>query len=162
MKLVWMASAFFAVAFGIIVLLKYLFLAQYDIEGVRASSALVGALLVGKVVVILNKTSLGTRFRASAVALDVFYRSIIYSIACLLVVFGENVVHGWIDTGSIGSGVSHVLHAFDGNRFAATGVCVFLSFMVYNLFSELARHIGWKETLALLFGRRGNDKASAP
>ncbi len=162
MKLVWLASAFFAVAFGVIVLLKYLILAQYEIEGVRASSALLGALLVGKVVVILNKTSLGNRFRARAVALDVFYRSLVYTFFCLLVVFGENLVHGWIETGSIGAGFSHVLHAFNGNHFAATGVCVFLSFIVYNLFSELARHIGWKETLNFLFRSQDDDKAASP
>ena len=78
-KQVWMASAFFFIGFSIIGLLKYLFLAEYHIHTVKFSKAFVFALVVGKVVVVLDKTPFGNRFRQHAVALDVFYRSLIYS-----------------------------------------------------------------------------------
>jgi hypothetical protein len=61
-KQVILVTLYFMVCFAILLALKKLFLAQYEVEFYGVSAAIVSALLIGKVVVLLDHTSAGNRF----------------------------------------------------------------------------------------------------
>ena len=56
-KALWLLTIYFAVWFGMLVLVKRLLLAQYQIEFRGASLALVGALVTAKVVIVMEHVS---------------------------------------------------------------------------------------------------------
>ena len=69
-KAVGLVTLYFLFCFGIILTLKKLFLADYQIEFYALSVAVVSALIAAKVVVTLDHTRAGTRFDASRALVD--------------------------------------------------------------------------------------------
>lgn len=65
-KEVGVGTLYFLIWFGIILTLKKLMLEAYPIEFYGFSTAVVGALIVAKVVVVLDKTQAGTRVGCSS------------------------------------------------------------------------------------------------
>ena len=83
---VGLVTLYFLLWFGFILTLKKLLLATYDIEFYALSSAVVGALIVGKVVVVLDKTRAGTRFDSNhSLGGAALYKTMIYSLGTALV-----------------------------------------------------------------------------
>ena len=136
------ATLYFLCCFLLIILLKKLLLAQYDIAFYGLSAAVFGALLIGKVVVVLDKTRAGTRFESShPVAVSVLYKTLVYSTVVLLVVAAEKLVHAYRESGALGTAIAEVWHGRDRNRILATILCVALTFTAYNLFSVINRRL---------------------
>lgn len=80
-KEVGFVTLYFFFCFGIILTLKKLMLEPYDIEFYAFSTAVVGALIVAKVVVVLDKTRAGTRFDDShPLGAAALYKAMIYSV----------------------------------------------------------------------------------
>jgi hypothetical protein len=70
LKEVGLVTLYFLFCFGIILTLKKLFLAEYQIKFYALSGAVISALIAGKIVVVLDKTRAGTRFdRSCGIAL---------------------------------------------------------------------------------------------
>jgi hypothetical protein len=152
LKEVGIVTLYFLICFGIILLLKKLFLAEYKVEFNALSAAVIGALVIGKVVVILDKTAIGNRFqRSHAAFIDVFYRSLVYTFFVALVVAAEKVFHASHETDDFVSAVLHALEKTDINHFWATVIGVFLSFVGFNVFSTISRHLGKGELVRLFF-----------
>ncbi len=143
-------SLYFLFCFSIVLLLKKLFLASYGIEFYGLSKAIVGALILGKVVLILDKTSLGNRFQNNPIYIDVIYRSLVYASIVFLVLLAEQTFHLYQESGSFKSAIIERYGSRDLNYFIATNLCVFLSFIVYNVFTAIDRHLG-KGKLKKLF-----------
>src|SRR5689334_16442722 len=68
----------FFVWFGVLVLLKRLYLAEYEIKFKGLSLAFVGALVVAKVVVVMEHFSLGQWIRSHPAFIDVLLRTLLY------------------------------------------------------------------------------------
>ena len=88
-------TLYFLCCFLLIIALKKLFLMQYQIEFYGLSSAVVGALIVGKVVVVLDHTRAGDRFRNHQGYINVIYKSTVYTLVVLLVGLGERLFHAY-------------------------------------------------------------------
>jgi hypothetical protein len=78
-KQIGIVSLYFACCFGVMMVFKRLILAQYEIEFRGVTFAIIGALVVAKVVVILEKVSLGQWVRNRPVAVDVILRTLLYT-----------------------------------------------------------------------------------
>src|SRR6516164_9695850 len=78
LRAVLVTTLYFAFCFGLLVLLKRLYLAEYQIEFRGLSLALVGALVAAKVVLVLEHVSLGQWIRAHPVMLEVVLRTLLY------------------------------------------------------------------------------------
>jgi hypothetical protein len=137
-----LATLYFLCCFLLVVLLKRLFLAQYEIASYGLSAAVFGALIVGKVVAVLERTRAGTRFEDShPVALSVLYKTLIYSTAVLLVVATEKVFHAYRESDALATAVAEVWHGRDRNHILATVLCVGLAFTAFNLVSAINRRL---------------------
>jgi hypothetical protein len=143
MKQVGIVTLYFMVCFAMVLTLKKLFLAQYAVEFYGISVALVGALVLGKVVVVLDHTKIGNRLdRTHAVWVGALYKTLIYTAITFLVVVAEKVFHAWRETGQPVESLYHVWEHRDRNVWLATVICFGLAFAGYNLFSAIDRRLG--------------------
>lgn len=153
---------YFFVAFLLIFTLKMLYLAEHAIGFPAVAKALVGALLVGKVVVVLEKTAFGSRFRHHSVAVDVAYRSSLYTAAIMVVLSGERIYEGYGEAGHLVGAWSYALETADLMRFFGNLLGVYLAFVGYNLLSALATFMGRERLILFLFSRRGRHRDRVP
>ena len=137
--------------FAIVLLLKKLFLAQYNIKFYGLSIAVLGALVVGKVLVILEKTRLVNLFRNRRLYLNVLFKTFLYIFGYFVVTLLERLIHALIDTKNLKLALVAVYESRDMNRFFAIIICLTLTFLVYNIFSELRRYMGRGELSKLFF-----------
>ena len=153
-KQVGVVTLYFLVCFGIILTLKKLFLAAYAIEFYALSAAVVGALIAGKIVVILDKTRAGTRFdtRRPLVAAAA-YKTLCYGVATFLVLFAEKTFHAYRESGALGAAVMGVWEHRDRNVMLAKVLCIGLAFAGYHLYAGIDRRLG-KGTLWRTVWRR--------
>jgi len=140
---VGLATLYFLFCFGVILTLKKLFLAAYQIEFYAVSVVVFAALVAGKVVVVLDHTPLGTRFAAGQRPLVAsIYKTLIYGAATFLFVGGEQVFHAYRQSGALGTAIVEVWEHRDRNVFFAKVICVILTFAGYHLFVAADRRLG--------------------
>ena len=88
-----LVTAYFLLCFGVLIFIKKLTLAQLDVEYYGFSAALVGALVMSKVVIILDKTRIGKIYIRQALYKNVLIKSIIYTFVVSFILFLENLIH---------------------------------------------------------------------
>lgn len=153
-KTAGLATLFFLCCFLLVIALKKLFLAQYDIGFYGLSVAVFGAAVVGKVVVVLDKMRAGTRFeRTRAPWVGVVYKTAIYSFVVLLVVAAEKIFHAYRESGALRVAVEEVWHGRDRNNILATVLCIGAAFAAYNVLSAINRRLAGGRLGAWLLGR---------
>ena len=153
MKQVGLVSLYFMICFALVLTLKKLFLAQYAVEFYGISVAVVGALVVGKVVVVLDHTKIGNRYdRTQAVWMGALYKTLVYTAVTFLVVVAEKIFHAWRETGQPVESLWHVWEHRDRNVMLASVICIGLAFAGYNLFSAIDRRLGEGTLRQVVFG----------
>lgn len=110
MRQIGIVSLYFFICFGTILLLKQLLLAEYNIKFYGFSVAVIGALIVAKVVVILDHTSIGKRFQDHLVYINVLYRSLVYSFFVGVVVLIEHAFEARQEAGGFTEGLKRGYH----------------------------------------------------
>ena len=151
LKEVGMVTLYFLFCFGVILLLKKLFLAEYEIGYYALSSAVIGALIVGKVVVILDHTKIGNRFEEKPPYIHIIYRSLTYTFTVAIVLFIEHVFHAFGDGNSLWAAIKEVVANREAPRLWAVIICILGAFAVYNVISTINKHLGEGELKRLLF-----------
>ena len=155
------ATLYFLCCFLIVIALKKLILAQYEIAFYGLSAAVVGAALVGKIVVVLDKTGAGKRFESRAAPwVGILYKTLVYTSFVLLVVWAEKVFHAFRETRDLQEAIVEVWHARDRNQALATVLCVGVSFGIYNLFAAINREWADGQLVPWLLGRRAQQESS--
>lgn len=148
-----LVTLYFAASFVLVGVVKMLFLAEYGIDGFDLIKSLVGALVIAKVVIVLDKTSWGDRFRRHALLVDVVYKAAVYSIVVIVVFAIEKVVHQIPDTGTVRGAVDAALAGANGSRFGAMALCIYLIFFGYAVVTTIAQHFGRGELLRFIVDR---------
>lgn len=148
-----LVTLYFLACFLLFLLLKKLVLAQYDLQIRVFQTALIGALVIAKVVVLLDKTSFGNRFRSGMLASHVFWRSFAYTAVVFVVTLAEHLFDLYREHGKLPTALSELWAARDFHHFLAMNLCVGLSFLVYNGFSEIDRHLGEGGLRKLFFAK---------
>jgi hypothetical protein len=142
-KEIGLVSLYFLFCFSVVLVLKKLLLASYDIEVMVFSTVVVSALIVGKVAVVLDKTRAGTRFdttRSPGVA--ALYKTLVYTAVTFVVLFLEKVIHAYRESGLLGEAVVEVWAHHNRNLILAKVLCVGLAFAAYHLYAGLDRRLG--------------------
>ena len=151
---VGVVTSYFLFCFGMILLLKKLFLAAYDVGFYALSAAVLGALVVGKVVVILDHTKLGNRFEEKPPYVDIFYRSLTYTLAVAIVLVIEHVFHALGDSQSLWAAIKEVIANSEAPKLWAVIICILGSFVVYNVISAINKRLGKGELKKILFSTK--------
>ena len=155
------ATLYFLACFLLFLSLKKLILAEYDIETKVLGTAVVGALVMAKVVVLLGKTSFGNPFASERRVVHVLWRSLAYTAAVFLVTLGERLFDLYRETGALAEAASRMWAGRDASHFLAMNLAVGLSLLAYNVFGEIDRHLGKGALRRLFFARRAGP-AGAP
>jgi hypothetical protein len=142
---------YFAVWFGLIVFAKWLVLAQYQIEFSGASLALVGALVVAKVIIVLEHISLGQWVRRRPVAVDVVLHTLLYSLGVLVMLLLEKAFEARHEAGGLGKALVELFQHREIHHVSAETICVSGSLLGFNVLSVLKRHFGGAELRRLFF-----------
>ena len=154
-KQVGLVTLYFMVCFTLVLTLKKLFLAQYSVEFYGVSAAFLGALVVGKVVVLLEHTRVGNRFdRTDALWRGALYKTVVYTAIAFLVFVSEKAFHAYRESGDLGESLRHVWEHRDRNVMLATVVCVGLAFAGYNLYSAIDSRLGEGTLRRLIWGQK--------
>lgn len=149
-----LATLYFLGCFLFFLSLKALLLDEYNIETTVLSTAVVGALIVAKVVVVLGKTSWGERFASTRLFLHVLWRSLAYTAAVFAVTLVERLFELYRESGELGAALSELRAGEDLDHFLAMNLSVGFSFLVYNVFTEIGRHMGGHALRDLFFAHR--------
>lgn len=145
-------TLYFLACFIVIMVLKKLLLAQYGIAFSGLSTAVIGALVTAKVVIVLDKVRLG-RLRRLPGAVDVAVRTGLYTFATLLLLLAERAFEARGEQGGFLAAAAAVFEHRDVHRVWATTIGVGLAFLAYNAFAVLRREIGGKRVVAMFFAR---------
>jgi hypothetical protein len=156
---------FFFGAFMVLFLIFKLFVAQYSIEYSAFTKAAVAALVLGKVVPLLDWADSGYRFEGHRRIVVVLGKTLAYALVVIMLGTGERIFTAFRHEGSIGAAVHFVVANADIHRFL--GLVLLLSLVVgpYLTMQEIDRAIGKGVLFRLLFQRpasAGDEVRGAP
>jgi hypothetical protein len=136
-------TLYFLSCFGIILTLKKLFLADFQIKFYALSVVIVSALIAAKVVVTLDHTRAGTRFDNSRpLILAASYKTLVYGAVAFGVLLAEKLFHAYRASGSVDGALGEVWAQRDRNVILAKIICVGLTFAGYHLYTGIDRRLG--------------------
>ena len=151
MREIGLVTAYFLTCFLFFLTLKKLLLAEYRIASDVIGTAVVGALVIAKVVILLEKTSFGNWLRDSHVLGHVVVRSLTYTGVVFLVTLAEHLFDAYRTTGALPAPAT-LASEQNLDHFLAMNLAVGFSFLVYNSLSEIDRHLGEGGLRRLFFG----------
>jgi len=151
-----LTTFYFAVWLGVLVLLKRLILADYRIEFHGLSLALIGALVIAKVVLVLEHVPLGPWVRRHAVLFEVLLRTLLYTLGVAAVLLLEKAFEARHEEGGFGVALGRVLQHRDIAHVWANTICVGSALLVFNAVSVLRRHLGEGRLVALFLAPPSN------
>jgi hypothetical protein len=137
-----LAMLYFAAWIGLLVMLKALILAEYQIEFRQWSAILVGALVLGKVVLILEHVPLGGWIERQPAIVDVLARTLLYSFGVFVVLLIERGFEGRHDAGGFIPAVRAVFQDPDMPHVWANTICLSAALFGYNVISVFRRYLG--------------------
>ena len=143
-------TLYFGVWIGSLALLKVLILAEYRIEFHGLSLALVGALVLAKVVLVLEHVSLGAWVRTRPALFDVILRTTLYTLGVFVVLMVEKAFEGRHEHGGFLLSMLSLFQRADGYHVWANIICMSGALLVYNMLSMLRLHLGGGSFIRLL------------
>ena len=145
-------SFFFSAMMLIFVVVKLLAL-QYSIHFYAFARAAIGALVVGKVVLLME---IAERNRAVSMyprALVVAFKTVIYAMAVFVFEFGERVVRAWYEKGSLQAGLAMVRANSNLDHFVALLILGCMIIAMYLAMEEISHAMGEGALTRLFFKR---------
>jgi hypothetical protein len=135
-------TIYFLCTFNIVALTSSMVLEQYEIHISAHAVATVLALLVGKVVLVVNKLPILRVLDERPLLFSVLYKATIYSVFVLLLRLLEHWVPALIETGSVSGATDHLLGDFQWRLFWMGQIWIFVLFVVYIAAIEVMTLVG--------------------
>lgn len=142
LKAVILVTLFFAAWLGIFMGLKILILDGYQIRFGSVSAVLIGALILAKVVLILEHVPLGGWVKKQPVLVDVILRTVLYTFGTFVVMLLEKAFESRHEQGGFLSALMNVFQHRDMPHIWANAICVTGALLFFNLLSALNHHLG--------------------
>lgn len=154
LKALALITLYFAVWFGLVMLLKKLLLAQYDIQFNGLALALLGAVLLAKVVLLMEHVPVEAWVPNHPAVVAVVFRTLIYFLGVLVVLTMEKAFEARHEYGGFARALTRVYQHPEYPRVWFNTICVGLALLGFNIFSVLRRHFGKNGLSRLFFARR--------
>ena len=146
-------TIFFFIAFSLIILTKSLILEQYGIEFTNFAAAVIGALIVGKIVLIIDKFSFINMFPNKPLIHNVLWKTTIYILAALLVRYLEHLFSLYSKADGLLEAHHMLVDAIIWPHFWLIQMWLLILFLVYTSLRELVRALGRENIMHMFFGR---------
>jgi len=141
-RAVALVTFYFAMWIGVLMALKELVLAEYRIEFHGLSLVIVGALVLAKVVLVLEHVPLGAWTRTRSALLDVVLRTALYAVGVLVVLLLEKAFEGRHEHGGFGPSLIAVFQHAEVHHVWVNTICLTGALLGYNALSVVRRHLG--------------------
>lgn len=147
------ATIYFFLGFNLVLLTKNLMLEQYLIQFSGFFIASGAALIVGKVVLVVDKMPFLKRYDHAPLIRPILFKTIVYTFFVFVARLIEALIHYLFDGGHLGGFVHHMVVQFSWDRFIAVQLWVFVLFLGYVTGSEINHLMGDGELAKILFTR---------
>lgn len=137
-----LTTLYFGVWIGMLLLLKTLILDEYQVEFHRWSLAVIGALVMSKVVLVLEHVPLGKWVRERPAIVDVALRTGLYASGVFVVLVLEHAFEGRHEHGGFVPSLENVFAKAETSHVVANTIALGGALLVYNVFSLIHGHLG--------------------
>ncbi len=148
-------TLFFLLGFLLILGLFKLMLEDYDIQFKAWVKAVVGALVLAKVVLILRGRAFMQAFSNYYGIVRVLYKTMIYLVGVFVILTLERVVETYGDAGGVLAALKHVAETHKIYHIMAVTLLVGVLLAAFNCWEELLREVG-RERVVDAFLRKKN------
>jgi hypothetical protein len=147
-------TIFFFIAIGLLMLTKRLILKQYGFSNFAFdfASVLIGALIVGKIVLIADLFSFVNRYPGKPLIYNVLWKTAIYLIAATVVRIGEEVIPKLLQHGGLKATIQHLVDGIVWPHFWVIHLWLGILLFGYCALRELIRAVGKYEVLRMFLG----------
>jgi hypothetical protein len=144
-------TIFFFISFCLLVLTQNLISRQHGIPLTSYAVALVTALIVGKVVLIVDHFSFVNKFPHKPLIYNVAWKTFIYVLAALVVRYLEHLLKFARQYGGIIEGHLHLWDEIVWPKFVLIQMWLSVLFFIYCALRELIRVIGRERVIQIFF-----------
>ena len=137
-----LAGLYFFLWIGLLVALKKLILAEYQIQYQGLTMALVGALVLAKVVLILEHVPPARLIRHRPAWVEVLWRSALYSVGVVVVLLLEKGFEGRHEYGGFWQSLRSLFEHADIDHVWANAICISFALLGYNAMTVVRRQLG--------------------
>jgi hypothetical protein len=145
-------TIFFFIALHIVALIHALMVAGTDVPPLESMSIAVGALLLGKAVLIADLLPFINRFPYHPLIYNVAWKTGIYVVLATLLHYLENLIEFSRKAGGIIAGNTELIAHLVWTRFWAVEILLFVLILMYCMMHELVRVIGKEKVKRIFFG----------
>lgn len=160
---IFVTSAYFAACAGVLIVVKELILAEYHIEFHGLGLALLGSLVIAKVVLVMERVPIGSWLRNHPASFDVVLRTALYALGVLVALILEKAFEARHEHGGFGASIACVFQHPDMPHVFANAICVTCALLGFNALSVLRRYFGGRALVRLFVscpsGAAGNGSA---
>jgi hypothetical protein len=150
-------TLFFLFGFNLIALTTKLLVAEYGIALGNFMLATMGALIVGKAVLVANQMTLLRRYDRAPLFQPILYKTAFYWVVVFFARVLERFVEFVHDGNPPAEFIQYVRTNFSWHRFTAISLWIFVLFLVYVTASEFAHLFGAGELRRLFFTSRPTE-----
>jgi hypothetical protein len=154
-------TLFFLIGLNLIAYSKHLVLAEQGIAYEGIATATFGALVIAKIVLVVDKLSVTRWFRSRPIYQTILYRAVFYSVCVLVFRLVEMLVGHWIHEGDLGNGVDAARASFVWHHMTFLQLWTFILFLVYLTVEELLDEFGGDRRLKVFLSRRERSKRAS-
>lgn len=150
LKSLGLVTLYFGCWLGVLLIIKGLVLKEYDIQFSGLSVAVMGVLVLSKVVLVLGRVPLGTWVREQAAWVDVLLRTALYCAGVFVVLVLEKAFEGRHEYGGLLPSLRAVFQHAQVYHVWVNAIVVTASLLVYNVMSVINLHLGEGGVIRLL------------
>lgn len=145
-------TVFFFITFCLLTMTRRLILREYDLPLTGFANALLGALIVGKVVLVVDKFRFMNRYPDKPLIYNVAWKTGIYLLATLMVRYGEHVFPFLRQYGNLAEAHRHLVDEIVWPHFWLIQMWLLVLFFIYCSLRELIRATGKQAFIAMFLG----------
>ena len=149
-------TIFLFVVFHIILFTRALMAKQYGLNFSSSAAATIGALIVGKSILIADALPFVNLFRQKRLIYNIAWKTFLYLSIVVFFQFLEELIPLISKYGAISTASEHFIEEMKWPRFWATNILFVLFLVVYNLATGVIDAIGRNEFLEILFSSKSN------
>ena len=146
-------TIFFFIMLGLVAVVRVLMLKGTGIPVSTPIQVAVGALILGKAVLIADMLPVINRFPDKPLAYNVAWKSVIYFVVALVIHYLERLVDFWKAAGGFVAGNEKLLAEMVWPHFWAIQLILVVLIFNYCVLHEFARVIGAEKLREMFFGR---------
>ena len=154
-------ALFFFVMLHLVALIRALMLKGTGIAVSTSWQVTLSALILGKAVLLADMLPFINRYPTKPLIYNVVWKTLVYSLASLVIHYLEHLIDFWRQTGSLAAGNRKLFAEIVWPHFLAIQILLVAMIFSYCMLRELVRVIGRRKALEMFFGFHGRHPEAA-